>query len=288
MAKRYDLSPQIEFNIKSYLERELINDGLYFNVSSGTIDVDNNQIGTLSRVNGTIYESYFDRWIYESDASGVSPFNTSIASGVYVNGTFYAKGAGPYSPVIDYNEGKVIFGSAVPADALVACNFSYKHVAIDYPESNIINLIYSTAKDMVDSTTHAYPSGNQRQVPRLVIDLQKRDQQGFALGGAKQYNQQVVFHVLANTRHERSQIVDILTRRLNQKAIVGVNFNVVPQLLTYQGDIAATYINYTDLQANSTYTWVKLYIEEPKIVKQDQFFQYYRARVDWNLTLITV
>jgi hypothetical protein len=286
MATRYRISKQIKFNLKSFLEKELINDGLYFNVSSGTIDVQDNLVGTLKRVNSTTYESYFDRWIYESDASGVSPYTTTVASGVYVNGTFHAKGAAPYSPSINYNEGKVTFGSGVPDGATVAVDFSYKHVVVDFPKSNIINLLYSSARDMVDFTTHAYPSGNQRQVPRLVIDLQKGDDEPFAIGGPKQYNQQVVFHILTNTTHELDQIVDILREKLNRIAIVGVDFNKVPQILDYKGDKASTYMSYTDLQNNSLYTWVKLYVEDPKLVKTDMLFNYHRARVDWKLTLI--
>lgn len=285
-AKRYRLSPNIKFNIKSYLEREFINDGLYFNIASGTTWRTGQRIDLLTRVNGAKYESYFDNWIYETDASGVSPYNTSVCSGIYVDGTFHSKGASPYEPVINYRKGQVILnGIEIPATSTVSAVFSYKHVNVDFVDSDVANLIFTRFHDSVDYTENVVPSGAQRQLPAVVIDLQRRFGLPYELGGSKQYRQLVVLHVLSNSFHEMEQINDILTEKMYRKVIKGVDFNSVPELITYQGDVANTYKNYTDLQGDSSYTFPKLYIDEAEIKESWSRFGLNYSRIHWEMTI---
>ena len=70
-AIRYRLSANLKFNIKSHLEREFINSALFTNIASGFYDVSGNRADVLRRTNGNLYESHFDDWVYETDASGV-------------------------------------------------------------------------------------------------------------------------------------------------------------------------------------------------------------------------
>lgn len=287
MANRYRLSANIKFNIKSYLEREFINQGLYFNVASGSVWRAGQRIDTLYRVNQEKYESYFNNWIYETDASGISSYNTTVCNGVYIDGIFHSKGSGVYKPVINYRKGQVLFDGPSYPTALqtVSAVFSYKHAAVEFVDSDASNLLFSLYKDNVDYTENAYASGLQRQLPLVVIDLQKRIGMPWELGGSKQYSQLVVFHILSNTSHELEQIVDILSERMYRKVIKGVDFNSVPKLLTYQGDVASTYKNYTDLQNDSSYTFPKIYIDNAEIIEMWNRLKMHYARVHWKLTI---
>jgi hypothetical protein len=285
MAERYKLSAQLKFNIKSHLEREFINKGLYFNIASGMYDVSGERADILTRVNGQLYESFFDEWIYETDASGVGGFNTVTVSGVYVDSVFQARGSSPYEPFIDYRNGRVGFnGTEVPAGSEVLAEFSYKHGRVDFVKSNAVNLLFSQVKDNVDFTQNAVPSGLERQLPLVVIDLQRRDPAPWSIGGGTQWDQLVVFHILSNSTHELDQIVDILTEDSFRKVIQAADFNSVPELFTYQGDIADTYENFTQLQSN--YPWNKMYVDEATLIEESELFGLQFARVHWTVKII--
>ena len=286
-AIRYRMSANLRFNIKSHLDREFVNSGLFVNVASGSYYRPGERQDVLTRVNGGLYESYFDNWLFETDASGVANYPTSVASGVYIDGTFHARGSSPYEPEIDYRRGRVFFnGTAVPESATVTAAFTYKHVLVDYPNSQAHNLINSFLKDPVDFTNNMIPSGTQRQMPVVVIDLQRRIPTPFALGGARQIDQQVVFHVLTSSIHEMEQIEDLLTESSFGVVIRGVDFNSVPVLLTNKGDRASTYKSYTDLQNDSSYTFPKIYIDETRTIEKFELFGVNYARIHWNATIV--
>jgi hypothetical protein len=281
---RYRTSALLKFNIQAFLEREFVNSGQYFNVASGHIDVNGSRGDILRRADGRTYESFTDRWVYESDASGAASFPTTRASGVTIDGVFHLKGSSPFIPVIDYDNGRILFnGTEVDSSSTVETTFTYKHIRVDFPDSNIINQIFAQIKNNFASATHIYPSGNQRQLPFVVIDLQDRDSRPMELGGGKIREQRIVFHVLTNDENDRDTICDILEEQ-HRKVFQGVNYNNAPQLLTYQGDLASTYADYTTLQASGNTQWVKIYIDEARIIEKNNFHELKRGRVDWTIT----
>lgn len=282
MAERYRMTSQIKFNVRSYLERLLVNQGLYTVVHQGDTDIQGNDLSSLRRVSARTYESVADRWVYETDASGISPYLTTICSGVYINGAWQAKGSGVYAPSVDYNNGRVLFNADVPATSGVQAPFTYKHVVVEWPESNLVRWLFTQAKDNVDYTPHMYPSGNKRCTPMVIIDLQKRFDRPWALGGYNTYKQLIVFHVLANNQSDLDLINDILT---DPDHIRGVDVNKIPILFNYKGDKASTYQNFTQLQNNTSYAWHNIYVDEAVLVKQDRFGSLYRSRVDWTVTI---
>lgn len=284
-SRAYRSISLLKHNIQNYLDRELINNGLYLNVKKDQNDVYGNNLSLLKRVNGNLYESFVDRWIYETDASGIFPYNTVIASGIYVNNTFHAKGSGPHNPVINYNKGQVILnGTAIPLSSSVKAVYSYKHVIVDFPESNVVNNIFSQARDNIDFTKNTYPSGNMRQLPLVVIDVQNADFRPMQVGGGRIASYRIVFHVLASNNKDLDNICDLLTDEKFRKVIKGVDFNKTPQLFTYQGDIAATYKNYTVLQDDPIYTWTKIYIDQASLISKDVYYNARKARIDWRVT----
>lgn len=283
-AVRYRLSKQLKFNIKSYLDREFVNNSLYVNIASGYYAITGERADVLHRVNGALYESYFNNWIYETDASGIAGFSPIIASGVIINGSFHAKGASPYKPTIDYKNGRVIFeGTNIPVGSVVSTSFSYKNIDVDYDDSERVNLIFSQIKDSVDFTQNVLPSGIQKQLPVVVIDIQGRINKPYSLGGGKQHNTLVVFHIAASNDNEFDQIIDILTENSYGKAIRGVDFNKTPQLFTSNGDVALTYKDYSTLQADSSVRFPTLFVDEADLKEKFIVRGVRIGRVDWEV-----
>ena len=283
-AVRYRLSSQLKFNIKAYLDREFINSGLFVNIGSGISFRPGQRMDLLTRVNGGLYESFFDHWIYEPDGTGVAGFPTIQASGAFVDGVFHARGSSPYEPEIDYENGRVFFnGTPVPSTSTVSAEFSYKNVSIDYVNSQAVNQIFAQLQDSTDFTLNQVaPSGEQTQLPKVVIDIQKRIPSPRALGGAVTFDTLVVFHVLANSSHESDQIVDILSEASFRKAFNGVDFNDVPLLFTDNGDKASTFKSYTEMQNDVSLRFSPIYVDDARLIEQFERFGVYYARVHWN------
>lgn len=283
-ARRYDNSAQVELNIKAHLERTFINNGLYQNMASGQLRVGNVRADVLTRESSTRYESFFNNWIIETDASGIANFPTVNVSGVVIDGIFNPRGGGTYQPAIDFDNGRVIFGVSVPSTSTVEAIFSYKEVHFDYPDSFLSPALFSEFKDNVIGTNVTVPSGFVAQLPVVVIDLQNRTDAPHQLGGGIQLSQQVVFHILANSRRQMNRIVDQLSTRSSRKVIQGVDFNKTPILFTSNGDRATTYRDFTDMQSDNALKWQKLYVNSTRVVNNnDVFYGSHRARVDWDL-----
>jgi len=286
VAKRFRSSSLMEFNLQQYLDREFINNGFYFNVPSGFVAVNGQRGDVLQRVNGNIYESFADRWIVETDATGCPGFQTFNPSGVFIDGIFHLRDSLPHKPAIDFKNGRIVFeGTAVAAAAVVSAEFSYKQIATDFPGTNFVNLLFSKIKDNVEFTPHAFPSGNQRQFPLVVIDLQSSFNTPGELGGGKNRNQLVTLHVLSTDRNEVNAITDFVTEVQYRKTVKGVDFNIAPQLFQSNGDRASTYVNYTDLQASGALAWNKMYIDQARVREKEQFYNLFRNRIDLTINL---
>lgn len=279
-SKRYRLSKQLKFNIQADLERFFVNNGLYFNISSGYFDPNGQRADILTRVTGNLYESFYDNWLFETDASGVAGFLTSQASGVFIDGTFHARNSSPYIPSIDFRRGRVIFrGTSVPSNSVVSSTFTHKNVKVDFINSRASNLIFSQIKDMVDFTNNAIPSGLQRQLPRVIIDIQRRLPKPFSLGGAKTFDTLVVLHILSNTEHEHDQIVDLLTEDFFRSPIKAVDFNLIPEIFNDFGDVSNNYQNFTQLQNNTNFRFPTIYIDEVELIENSELHGLYSARI---------
>jgi hypothetical protein len=282
-AIRYRLSPQLKFNIKMHLDLLFLNDGLFVNVASGHFDVTGERADVLRRVTGNLYESAFDNWIFETDASGVGGFVPLNASGVIIDGVLNLKGSSPYKPEIDYRNGRVFFtGTPVSSTSEVSAEFGYKHINVDYRQSRAINLLFTALKDSVDFAQVSFPSGVQRQLPAVVIDIQRRLSQPYSLGGAKTHDTLVVLHVLSNTDHEFDQIIDILTEKSFRQPIKAIDFNNIPELFTDLGDRAATYKNLTELRGDISLQFPTIFIDKADLIESFEQNGLRYARVHWN------
>src|SRR5690606_8311273 len=142
---RYLLKTSLRF----FMEQELLRDGNYDVVTSGTAFYDGSDMSRLvpdtndeilaeigGLAVGQVWQSPFRDWVYE-DVPALNPsvilrqWPTAFrASGVYIDGAFRATDDPVYPHTIDYLNGRVIFDSALPLETIVQADYTYKTVHV--------------------------------------------------------------------------------------------------------------------------------------------------------------
>lgn len=283
--KRYDSSQLLEMNLGEHLDILFLSNGMYSNVAqSGGWYGGAERLDQLTRVNANLYESHFNNWIYETDVTGPSGYEITLASGVRVDGAFTAWGSGALAPSIDYNNGRILFQTDPGSSAVVSTEFSYKEVLVTGPDSDESKILFSAFKDNVGANLGQVPSGTIRQLPMVIVDPQIRDFTGRQLGGGQIVEQQIILHVVANSRHQANKIVDLISTGSYRTVIQGVNFNNTPTMFDRYGGKTGGYQNFTTLQANNSYKWEKLYIDDVRVRNGvSDNLGVFTAEVEWDV-----
>ncbi len=125
-------------------------------------------------------------------------------------------------------------------------------------------------------------------MPIVVVDPQTRQSDPFSLGGGNVHDTLVSLHIMSNTNHELSQIVDILTEDYFRKPIKAVDFNKISELFTDKGDRASTYKNFTELQGDSSVSFPTLFIDDARLTEKGELHGIWFARVDWGVKVYKV
>lgn len=282
--KLYDNSDLLEFNVKQYLDNKFLLNGMYSNIELSQDWFTGDRVDTLTRVNSTTYQSNFDNWVFEEDVTGPSGYDIKSVSGVYVSGVFNPTGSGTYSPHIDYKNGRVIFETAIPSGLTVNADFSYKRVNLTSPESEAARIVFSRFKYGQDVDPINLPSGNSLQLPLVAINPTDRSINPWQLGGGQLIEQDVSFHIVANSRRDINKVIDVLTTSSYRNTIQGVDFNLAPEQFDFYGDKASTYQDYSTLQSSGALSWAKLFVIGVQVAEPvKESFGIYTARVDWEL-----
>jgi hypothetical protein len=128
-------SEQLETNLKMFLDWALLAAGGFADVKlpaapTTTPGPHRLRLSDDPRfVQGQCWEGFKKDWVWETGVSG-SRQPVSI-SGVWVNGTFQpATGVGTYRHVVDYPQGRVVFGAPVPTGTHVSCEYSYRRYQV--------------------------------------------------------------------------------------------------------------------------------------------------------------
>jgi hypothetical protein len=282
--KRYDSSELLELNIRSFLDLKFLSNGMYSNVStSGGWYGGAQRIDQLTRVSSSVYESNFNNWISETDVTGPSGYELIHSSGVEVDSVFTAWGSGSLAPAIDYRGGRILFATDPGVGAVVSSAFSYKTVLATTPDSDSSKILFSAYKDNMASDLGQVPSGTLKQLPMVIIDPQSRDFTGRQLGGGQTVEQQIIFHVVANSRRQTNKIVDLLSTGSYRSVIQGVDFNDIPEMFDRYGGKLGAYQNFTTLQSNDTYKWEKIYVDDVKVQRgASENLGIFSAQVQWD------
>tara|TARA_Y100000310_G_C20658386_1_gene803260 strand:- start:1092 stop:2081 length:990 start_codon:yes stop_codon:yes gene_type:complete len=272
----------LENNLKVFFDWGLLGIGAWFDVQIPQSGVYGGYYHKLRRVDdpsyddGQVWETPRKDLVWETGVSypsGLATVQPVRISGVYVDGTnassFYGPGDSTYSHHINYPLGRVVFDTAIDTSSDIYMNYSYRWVQTYLADKAPWwqELQYGSFRvdgDHISQTGSGDWSigGNHRvQLPAVVIEaVPRRYSQGYELGNSSlRTYQDVLFHVIAESKWQRNQLVDILSVQ-QDKTIYLFDTNKVAEdrkyPLDYRGMLASgNPLMYPNLVAASGYRW---------------------------------
>ena len=220
------LNSELESNLKSFLDWGFLGIGAWFNVvipTSGAWGGTFDQLRVVddpSYTLGQVWETPRKDWVWETGTQyeNGDPINIS---GVYVDSTLKGTGDATYGHHYNYPLGRVVFDSAIPTTSTVQIEHSYRNVQTYIADQAPWwdELQYNSMR-VDDSTFNQASSGNwsilanhRVQMPAVVIEaVPRRTYQPYELGGTSNFvTQDVLFHIVAENRWWRNQLVDVIS-----------------------------------------------------------------------------
>ena len=223
-----------------------------------------------SYTDGQVWQAFRKDWVWETGVqyldSTTNPEPINI-TGVRIDGNFYGSGDASYGWHINYPLGRVVFDSAQPLTSTVDLNYSYRFVQI-YRADDADWWTELQHESFRADNSHFSQFGtgdwsvgahHRVQMPAIVLETVSRgESRGYELGnGALAVEQDILFHVLAENRFDRNNLVDII--RLQHDSVIWL-FNsqsaaeATGYPLDYRGMLVGTNM-YPDLVGVSGYRW---------------------------------
>jgi len=276
----YGDSQNILWNLKLLFDVMFLKDGHFKNVQRNdtvrSIDIsklvrDPSSDHYFMGVSGAqVWQSPFQEWVYESGITlNNAPFISGLAepiraSGIWVNGTFFAQSAGVSGNLfnIDYINGRVIFtGAGLPSNLIVQAEYAYKFYRIDFVDRfSREDIRYHSETELKDNPfsngNASYPSGGFAigTIPAIFLECDEDDAEPYELGNRSQIiDQPIICHVYAYSSLERDVAMDLIrTRRDIHMPMVDFNYAPFP-LSGLVSTISPVYIPYQTLLENVQY-----------------------------------
>ena len=269
---------ELENNLKWYMDWGLLQIGSWTDVNiptSGAFGGDFSNLRPVedpSYVNGQVWESARKDWVWETGtlySDGGSDYSGIDISGVYVNGTLYGTGDGTYGHHYDYPNGRVVFDSAISTTATVELEHSYRNIQVyvadqapwwdelQYDSLRVDDPSYSVA----GSGSWGILSNHRVQMPAIVIEaVPRRRFTPYQIGDTSQFvRQDVLFHIVAESRWWRNQLIDIISLQKDNRIWL-YNSNTVASSgafpLDFRGMAVANPNNYDDIVDTEEYRYL--------------------------------
>jgi len=179
---------------------------------------------------GTVWESYYDNFVFDQDVSAPSGYtDLIICSGVYVDNVFIPNGSGVH---VDYLNGRVIFDTPQSVTASVVGEFSYNTVAV-----------YNVANDRrlfsdVFNRPETIPSGTLSKMPIVFYELYRAGTiGGYQLGGGKNVEYWFNVYVIADNLVDRDNVLETLKEKEEIRLKI-IDFDSAPEIFDEYGSIA--------------------------------------------------
>ena len=249
------LMDRLEYNLKTWFDFAILRVGGWTDVSPPSVTVfggDHSilrQVDDPSYTDGTVFESARKDWVWEAgidyvDVNSATQNPTSPAI-VYIDGT-------PTAPDhINYPLGRVVFASPVSSSSEVTAAYSYRNVqtyiADHAPWWNEFQYrsfrVEDTHFTQLSDGSWAINGNHRVQMPSVVIEAVPRSlSRPYQLGdGSAWVEQDVLVHVIAESRTDRNKLVDFFARQFDKSIWLFDNDQVVSAgdyPLDENGDIA--------------------------------------------------
>ncbi len=273
----YEASDTLAYNVKSWLDYGLLETGAFTVVSFDNVATSG--LTNLQRVHderyggtGRVYEG-MGHWVWENSINvlGDNPTMPLVASGVYVNNTFYptASTSGTYAHKIDFRDGRVVFNNSIPSTAKVKCEYTFRDVAtylVDDPQWKTIVDGYTEKFEKIGSVSPSgmaqYLKDSRVWLPAIVIEVGDRVNMPLQLGGGDINSFDVNYHLFTDKAFSNRRLCDLLNNQY-QTTLTLFNLKTVPFPYTYEGTIASGALTYPEMSdRNGPYFWAFGFIEE--------------------------
>ena len=270
---------ELESNLKWYMDWGLLNIGGWTDVNRPTSGAWGGDYSSLRAVqdpsytNGQVWESARKDWVWETGQlyeDDGTPYSGIQISGAYINDTFYSTGDATYGHYIDYPNGRVVFNTAIPTTASVEVDYSYRNVQVyiadqapwwdevQFDSLRVDDSSYSVA----GSGAWGVLANHRVQLPAVIIEaVPRRRFTPYQLGDTSQFvRQDVLFHIVAENRWWRNQLVDIVSFQKDE-SIWLYNSNTLALSgafpLDYRGMKVGAPLNYNDVVTNTNYRYLR-------------------------------
>jgi hypothetical protein len=300
-----------KLSLRFFLEQELLRDGNYDCISSGTQFYDGSDMSLLvpdtapevlaefGLSAGQVWQSAFRNWVYENPPA----LNPSVilnswpsafrASGVYIDGAFRLESDPVYPHHIDYLNGRVIFDSPLPLETTVHGEFTYNTVKVMSLREFNNQLKFAALESKFTSNPYSagqliYPSGSVKVSPLPIIFIEDmgRTHGAYQLGDRSVVaNDEMLFEIWALDEGTRDNLIDLVAFQ-HRKSFPIINYNVSPLPLSgLMNELSPAWVPYISLATNQPLPGDKVpqfsginpvafrgFIENTEVVDLDSFF----------------
>ena len=213
--------------------------------------------------------------------TGGSPIDIS---GVYVNSTLKGTGDATYGHHYNYPLGRVVFDTAISTTSTVKLEYSYRNVQTYIADQAPWwdELQYNSMR--VDDTTFSQiSSGNwsilanhRVQMPAVVIEVvPRRTFQPYELGSSANFvTQDVLFHIVAESRWWRNQLVDIISIQKDNTLMLYDSDKLADAAafaLDYRGMVVDASNNYSGIVNNAAYQYTSARIIDMGVTEMESY-----------------
>ena len=238
-----------------WFDYELLSKGQAYTNSSGVLY----PMTDKDFPNSYIFASPFKQWVYDSSISGAN-----IPSGVYVNGSFVARGVSGLK--IDYQNGRVLFDS--PVSGQVSGNYAVKDFNIYTTSKSDAELIYETRYQINPTFAQIQTGANPDNVvaPCVFAKIKGTSNKPYALGGLDLSTVNIRCVIMAAKEYELNGVGGIFSDARN-KSIPYID-GYTP--LNRYGDLKSGSFNYTGTAVQYFNPSTAIFIENSSFMRFSQ------------------
>ena len=270
------LSSHLEQNLKVFMDWSFLGIGAWTNINIPTSGAYGGDFSDLRLVDdpsytlGQVWEAARQDWVYETGIEYTAG-TPNVLTGIFINGVSYATGDSTFGHHYNYGLGRVIFDSAITTTSVVELNYSYRNVHVQradtspwwdelqYDSLRPDNLHFSATS----SGTWSILANHRVQLPSVILEIvPRRDFEPYQLGDLTQWiNQDVLFHVVSQSKWERNQLLDIISFQ-NDKTIWLFDSNLIAADTGFPLDFRGMLLPNPNMyphfvQTGSKYQWLK-------------------------------
>lgn len=222
------ISDQLEANLVEFFDYSLLQVGGFFNVTFPGVGTRLRMVNDPDYTDGQVWEGYRRDWVWET---GVPVDVQPVAiSGVWVNGGFVPLGSGVS---VNYPLGRVVFDNPVAPTSNVTMEFSFRRVQMATSDAEWFQELQfnSVDIDLASNQSQFFQAAsgawntlaqNRVQLPAIVVEAVSRVRLvPLQIGSkARVHQQDVIFHVLAETPFDRKQLHDLIIEQWDHHLVL--------------------------------------------------------------------